>query len=73
VPNGGQACFDAVSLSYVSEPAGYMQAAVSFTENFDSLWLLAQICKMLTAGKVDFKEDYAVLTDVWLEKRLWLE
>jgi len=28
---------------------------------------------MLTAGKVDFKEDYAVLTDVGLEKRLWLE
>ena len=35
-----------------------MQAAVTFAEDFDSLWPLAQICKMSMAGKVDFKEDY---------------
>jgi len=73
VPNGGHVRFDAVSLFYVSEPVGYMQAAVSFAGDFDSLWPLAQICKMLTVGKVEFKEDYIVLTDVWLEERLWLE
>jgi hypothetical protein len=32
VPNGGQSCFDAVSLSYV-EP----EVSVSLVENYDSL------------------------------------
>ena len=42
-----------------------MQAAVTFAEDFDSLWPLAQICKMSMAGKVDFK-DFAVLVGQWL-------